>query len=58
MLGKEIKELRKLKKYSQQEMADLLEVKKITYFKYESGEIEIPLSKLLKISEILKCNSK
>lgn len=53
MLGKKIKELRKLKKYSQQEMADLLEVKKITYFKYESGEIEIPLSKLLKISEIL-----
>lgn len=53
MLGKKIKELRKLKKYSQQEMADLLEVKKITYFKYESGEIEVPLSKLLKISEIL-----
>ena len=53
MLGKKIKELRKLKKYSQQEMADLLEVKKITYFKYENGEIEVPLSKLLKISEIL-----
>lgn len=53
MLGKKIKELRKLKKYSQQEMADLLEIKKITYFKYESGEIEVPLSKLLKISEIL-----
>ena len=53
MLGKKIKELRKAKGYSQQEMADLLEVKKITYFKYESGEIEIPLSKLLKISEIL-----
>lgn len=53
MLGKKIKELRKSKKYSQQEMADLLEIKKITYFKYESGEIEVPLSKLLKISEIL-----
>lgn len=53
MLGKKIKELRKLKKYSQQEMADLLEIKKITYFKYENGEIEVPLSKLLKISEIL-----
>lgn len=53
MLGKKIKELRKAKGYSQQEMADLLEVKKITYFKYESGEIEVPLSKLLKISEIL-----
>ena len=53
MLGKKIKELRKAKGYSQQEMADLLEVKKITYFKYESGEIEVPLSKILKISEIL-----
>ena len=53
MLGQKIKGLRKVKGYSQQEMADLLEVKKITYFKYESGEIEVPLSKLLKISEIL-----
>lgn len=53
MLGQRIKDLRKVKGYSQQEMADLLEVKKITYFKYESGEIEVPLSKLLKISEIL-----
>ena len=50
MLGKKIKELRKAKGYSQQEMADLLEVKKITYFKYESEEISIPLPKLLEIS--------
>lgn len=44
MLEKKIKELRKVKRYSQQEMPDLLEIKKITYFKYEIGEIEVTLS--------------
>ena len=44
MLGKKIKELRKVRRYSQQEMPNLLEIKKITYFKYESGEIEVTLS--------------
>mgnify|MGYP000017864474 FL=1 len=44
MLEKKIKELRKVKRYSQQEMPNLLEIKKITYFKYESGEIEVTLS--------------
>ena len=37
MLGKKIKELRKAKGYSQQEMADLLEVKKITDKKTKRG---------------------
>ena len=43
-----IKEFRKEFGLSQKEVADLLEIKKITYFKYENGQIDIPLSKLIR----------
>jgi transcriptional regulator len=49
-----IKEFRKEFGLSQKEVADLLEIKKITYFKYENGQIDIPLSKLIRIAEIFK----
>ena len=50
MLGKKLKELRKEKGITQMEMANILGIKKITYFKYESEKISIPLPKLLEIS--------
>lgn len=50
MIGEKLKELRKEKGITQMELANILGIKKITYFKYESEEISIPLPKLLEIS--------
>lgn len=50
MIGKRLKKLREDKRISQEEVANILGVKKITYFKYESGEINIPIPKLIELA--------
>ena len=50
MIGEKLKELRKEKGLTQMELANILGIKKITYFKYESGEINIPIPKLIEIA--------
>lgn len=50
MIGKRLKKIRENRKISQEEVASFLGIKKITYFKYESGEINIPIPKLIEIA--------
>lgn len=50
MIGKRLKKLREDKRISQEEVANILGIKKITYFKYESGEINIPIPKLIELA--------
>ncbi len=50
MIGKRLKKIRENRKISQEEIANVLGIKKITYFKYESGEINIPIPKLIEIA--------
>ena len=50
MIGKWLKKIRENRKISQEEIANVLGIKKITYFKYESGEINIPIPKLIEIA--------
>ncbi len=52
-IGQRIKELRKKKGYSQQELADMLRKSLRTVQKYETGEIEIPISVLDELSSYL-----
>lgn len=50
MIGKRLKKIRENRKISQEKVASFLGIKKITYFKYESGEINIPIPKLIEIA--------
>lgn len=50
MIGKRLKKIRENRKISQEEIASFLGIKKITYFKYESGEINVPIPKLIEIA--------
>lgn len=50
MIGKRLKKIRENRKISQEEIANVLGIKKITYFKYESGEINIPIPKLIELA--------
>lgn len=52
-LGSKIKELRKLKKMTQSELADIIGVKTITIRKYESNEREPNMETLKKIAKAL-----
>ena len=51
MLGKIIKNLRKTNNLTQQEMADMLSIKRPTYTNYENGKIQPPVDKLELIAE-------
>ncbi len=57
-VGKRIKELRKNKKMTQSEIANLIGVATQTIHKYENGIIDnIPLDKIIRISEILNVST-
>lgn len=56
ILGQRIKKLRELKNYSQSFMADQLQINQGSYSKIESGETDIPYSKLEQIAKILGLN--
>lgn len=47
-----IKELRKEKGYTQQQVADILGVKRQVYRRYETGERMIPVCLLIRLSEL------
>lgn len=47
-----IKELRKEEKYTQQQVADTLGIKRQVYRRYEVGERMIPVCLLIKLSEL------
>ena len=54
MIREELIKRRKSKKYTQQQMADMLSVGRSTYNAYELGTINIPLDKAIQIKKILK----
>lgn len=45
-----LKELREENKYTQQEIANILDVKQNTYSQYETGQRQIPISMLIKLA--------
>ncbi|WP_051568492.1 helix-turn-helix domain-containing protein [Crocinitomix catalasitica] len=49
-----IKEYRKLRGFTQQELSELSGIKKRTLINYENGDSDIPFSKLQKIANILE----
>lgn len=54
-LGARIKELRKIKGFTQDELGDLIGVKKVSIQKYESGAIvNLKLDTIEKLSEVLE----
>lgn len=54
--GNRIRESRKVKKLTQKNLATLLGVVESSIAKYESGKIEIPLSKIKELAKILDVN--
>ncbi|TAG02821.1 MAG: helix-turn-helix domain-containing protein [Cytophagia bacterium] len=52
-IGQKIKKLRELRNFSQQYMAEKLEIAQQTYSKMEMGDIDFPISRLKNISDIL-----
>lgn len=52
-IGERIKKLRELRNFSQQYMAEKLELKQQTYSRMETGDIDFPVSRLTILAEIL-----
>lgn len=52
-IGTKIKKIRELRNYTQEYMAQMLEVSQSTYARYEKDDGDLTVSKLEKISEIL-----
>lgn len=55
IIGKNLKQLRDFNKFSQEQVAEYLGIKRSTYSNYESGEREAPLDVLEKISNLYGC---
>lgn len=53
-IGKKVRQLRELKGYSQQYMADKLSVSQRAYSKMETNETRLDWSKITKIAEVLE----
>ncbi len=53
-IGDKIRDRRKKAKLTQEDIARLLDVDRVTVSKYESGAIDIPLSRLEKMAEALE----
>ncbi len=53
-VGQKIKKLRELKNYTQEHMAQLLDMTQPSYSKIETGETDITYNKLEKIAEALQ----
>ena len=56
MIGNKIKNIRELKNFTQEYMADKLEISQAAYSKLEKGDLKISQAKLNKIAEILDVN--
>lgn len=55
IIGKNLKQLRTFNRFSQEQVAEYLAIKRSTYSNYESGEREAPLEVLEKISNLYGC---
>lgn len=53
-VGDKIRKIRELKGYSQENMADMLEMSQRNYARFESNDADIKLSSLGRISQILE----
>ncbi|BFM41441.1 hypothetical protein CFS9_00820 [Flavobacterium sp. CFS9] len=53
MIGENVRKIRVIKGYSQQYMADLLEISQAAYSDMETGKTKVSLDKLQKISLVL-----
>lgn len=53
MFGKRLREMRMLRHYTQQQLADILNIALRSYQKYEQGEREPSFSMLIHIADIL-----
>ncbi|OXS56617.1 transcriptional regulator [Cohnella sp. CIP 111063] len=47
-----IRALREDKDWTQKEIADLLKVSQTTYSRYETGELDLPTSALIKLADL------
>ena len=56
MIGNKIKNIRELKNFTQEYMAEKLEISQAAYSKLEKGDLKISQDKLNKIAEILDVN--
>lgn len=56
ILGEKIRIFRKKNKFTQQELADILQISRSTLSYYERGEIEPNIYTLLKLSSLMKCS--
>lgn len=55
LIAKNLKILRTTANYTQQEVADALEIKRSAYGNYESGEREMPYDLVMKASDFYGC---
>ncbi|NWL88666.1 XRE family transcriptional regulator [Paenibacillus sp. 79R4] len=53
---KRIRDLREDKDLTQQQLADYLNISQATYSRYESGNLDVPSSVLIKLSEFYNVN--
>ena len=56
MIGYKIKNIRELKNFTQEYMAEKLDISQAAYSKMEKGDTKISQDKLNKIAEILEVN--
>ena len=55
--GNRLRQMRKAKGYSQQQIADLVGVHRTTYTRYESGAVEPPLDTLCRMADLMGCTT-
>lgn len=51
MMYKRIRDLREDKDFTQQQLAEYLNISQATYSRYESGNLDVPSSVLIKLSD-------
>lgn len=56
MLGSNLKRMRTLKNLSQQQVADMLQINRSTYAKYETNKSNPPLNVIYKLTKIFNCD--
>ena len=56
-VGDRLRQMRKTKGYTQQEMADFLSVHRTTYTRYELGEVDPPLEVLCRMADLMGCTT-
>ena len=56
-LGEQLREWRKRRGYSQQQIADWLRVCRTTYTRYESGALDPSLETLCRMADLMGCTT-